>query len=64
MTVKDIARDVVDHAPKDCSWDQLMDDLRLQQSLEISREQCEKGEFEPIEEFAKEYSEWSKKYTM
>jgi hypothetical protein len=63
MTVKDIARDVVNHAPEDCSWDQLMDDLRLLQSLEISREQFEKGEFEPIEEFEKEYSEWSKKYT-
>jgi len=63
MTVKEIARDVVDHAPENCSWEQLMDDLRLQQALETSREQCERGEYVSIEEFEKEYSEWSKKYT-
>lgn len=40
-----------------------MDDLRLQQSLEISRQQCERGDYMSIEDFEKEYTEWSKKYT-
>lgn len=60
MTIKQIARQVIDHADDDCSMDEIINDLRLQQSLEISRHQSKAGQTRPLEEVEKEFSEWIK----
>ncbi|MEM9398669.1 MAG: hypothetical protein AAF984_00530 [Verrucomicrobiota bacterium] len=59
MTVKEIARDVVEHAPDSCSWEELIDNLRLRQTLAKSRENSEQGEMLTSQELKKELSEWA-----
>jgi len=61
MTVKDIAREVIDHAPEDCSWETLIDDFKLRKALDRSREQSEKGEMITAEELRGELSQWAAK---
>ncbi len=58
MTVKEIAREVVEHAPEDCSVQELVDDILLQHKLEICRQQSERGEGIAYEEVVKEIPQW------
>jgi len=64
MTVKDIARDALEHASDSVSLEELIDDMRLRQSLEISRQQSERGETISLEQARKNFTEWSKKYSQ
>jgi len=63
MTVKEVAKEVLEQAPNNCSWDELMDDLRLQKELEISRQQSERGEGIPLDEVARKIPQWVKNAT-
>jgi len=63
MTVKDIARDALEHASDSVSLEELIDDMRLRQSLEISRQQSDGGETISLEQARKNFTEWSKKYS-
>lgn len=63
MTIKEIARDVVEHAPEDCSWDRLIDDFRLRKALDRSRKQSEQGEMITADELKREMSQWAKQRT-
>lgn len=58
MTVKEIARDVVEHASDDCSVDELVDNIILNHRLEICRQQSERGERIPYEEVVKQIPRW------
>jgi len=58
MTAKEIARDVVEHAPDDCSVDELVDEIILKHRLEICRQQSEQGERIPYEQVVKQIPRW------
>ena len=64
MTVKDIVRDALENAPEGISLEELIDDMRLRQSLEISRQQSECGETITLEEARKNFTEWSQKHSL
>jgi len=64
MTVKDIARDALEHASDSVSLEELIDDMRLRQSLEISRQQSECGDTISLEQARKNFTEWSKIFTV
>ena len=63
MTVKEVAREVLENASEDCSWDELMHDLRLQQELEISHQQSARGEGVSLQEVADKIPQWIKNAT-
>ena len=58
MTVKEIARDVVENAADDCSVQELVDDILLQHKLETCRQQSERGERIPFKEVVDEIPQW------
>jgi len=60
MNVKEVAKEVLDQAPDNCSWDELMDDLRLQQELEICRQESERGEGISLDAVAQKIPQWVK----
>jgi len=64
MTVKDIAREVVDHAPDDCSVEQLLEDIRLRHELEISKQEIKNGEHLTVDELEEQVHQWEKEATQ
>jgi len=63
MTVKEIVREAADHAPENCSIEEILDDIRLRHELEISRQQSERGETLTLDEVRKNISQWAKNHT-
>jgi len=60
VTVKDIAREVIDHAPDDCSVEQLLEDIRLRHELELSKQEIKNGEYLTVDELEEQVHQWEK----
>jgi len=63
MTVKEIVRQAAEHASDDCSIEEILDDIRLRNELEISRQQSERGETLSLEQVRTNITQWAKNHT-
>ena len=59
MTVKEIARDVVEHAADDCSIEQLIHDLRLQHHLDLADQESKAGKSLTTDQMKERFHSWA-----
>jgi hypothetical protein len=59
MTVKDIAREVVEHAHDNCSLEELVDNIRLQHRLEIAHQESNQGKTLSGDQMKKRFQSWA-----